>query len=134
MKRKIQIIIFLFLCIIQLYIISSQVYKAITKKSVLKLKCRSYDPYDPLKGSYLALSYEIDLQNIKNFWQLRDEMGINEIEVDRSIVDKFVDKEVYCIFSRYDNILQDISFKKPSNDQLFIKAKISYFYGYVSCK
>ena len=130
MKRKVQIIIFLFLCIIQLCIISNQVYKAVTKKNILKLKCRSYDPYDPLKGRYLALGYEIDIQDIYNFWGFKNEMDIKDIKIDKSIIDKFVDKEVYCIFSRYDNILQDISFKKPSNDKLFIKAKIDYFYGY----
>ncbi len=131
MKRKIQIILFLSLCIIQLYIISSQVYKAVTKKNILKLKCRSYDPYDPLKGRYLALGYEIDIQNIEDQWHLRNEMNIKDInKIDRSELKKFIGKKVYCVFSRYNNDLQRITFKKPSSDELFISAKIKYFYGY----
>lgn len=130
MKRKIQIIVFLFLCILQLYIISSQVYKAVTKRNILELKCRLYDPYDPLKGRYLALYYEIDTQDVRKFWGLRNEMDIKDIGIDKSIIDKFIGKDVYCIFSRYDYILDEISFKKPSDDQLFLTAKFSYFYGY----
>jgi hypothetical protein len=51
-------------------------------------------------------------------------------KIKRSELEKFIGKKVYCVFSRYNNDLERISFKKPFYDELFVSAKIKYFYGY----
>ncbi|HOV14889.1 MAG TPA: GDYXXLXY domain-containing protein [Spirochaetota bacterium] len=120
MKKVIYIVLFICLAIFQLVVISVMVYKGVKDGQRLSYKCSLYDPYDPIKGRYLRLSFSSSTLNLYLF---------SEYIYDQSSdFDKYKNNEVYVVYNTGKDTQNPylITTNKPNNDNIFIKAKINY--------
>lgn len=116
MRKRIRFYIFIFICLAQLLFLTYSLFRGLNKGEIVRLKCELYDPYDPIKGRYLSLSFDIERQQIGNFPSFENE--ISDIENE-----EIKNKRIYCSLSPSNNEILNISFKKPK-EGLFLKAKI----------
>lgn len=61
--------LFIILCLAQLYIVTSIIFKKetiISNSPVFKFKTAPYDPTDPLRGKYISLQFEQNRISVKN--------------------------------------------------------------------
>lgn len=97
---------------------------------ILRLKCNLYDPYDPMKGRYVRLTFDENNKNVK------------DIKFDEEILFEDNRKEgenkswrikipaLYAVFENNEegvSVLKEVTLKKPSENELFIKTAAQYF-------
>ena len=97
---------------------------------ILRLKCNLYDPYDPMKGRYVRLTFDENNKNVK------------DIKFDEEILFEDNRKEnenkswrikipaLYAVFENNEegvSVLKEVTLKKPSENELFMKTPAQYF-------
>lgn len=120
MKKIVKPAIFLGLVLFQLGIVSYEVSKGVRKGTVFTLEVGSYDPYDPLRGRYLNLSFPEALQKTGDF---------RELEKVRSEARTDLDRVYVTFYDRGDapSAVKNITIEKPAaNERPFVKARIVY--------
>jgi len=127
MKKKVALILVIFLSIGQLSVLISMIANAkkVVKEAnrIVYLECRPYDPYDPFKGRYIRLSFAIESVKISDMETLK--------EVSSDIIKKHIFKEAYCLLEKKEkfHVIKDVLLSKPEEEVLFIKARINSFYS-----
>ena len=115
--KKIILIVFIIFCFAQITILSYLTHKGVNKGTIIKIPCVLYDPYHPIKGNYLALSFTaLEKQNFKDYPELKSEEN-------QKILTNH--KTVYCELLKNNDdkvTIKKITFIKPSENILFIKA------------
>ncbi|HPO51095.1 MAG TPA: GDYXXLXY domain-containing protein [Spirochaetota bacterium] len=119
MKKKIYLAAFCFLCFFQIGILVFMVSKGVKQGNSLYFKCSLYDPYDPIKGRYLSLSFPAQTLPLYSF---------SEFNLDSSddYEKKYEDADIYIVYNSPKNTSSPsyISTQKPDDEDYFIKAKI----------
>ena len=97
---------------------------------ILRLKCNLYDPYDPMKGRYVRLTFDENNKNVK------------DINFDEEILFEDNRKEgenkswrikipaLYAVFENNEegvSVLKEVTLKKPPENELSIKTAAQYF-------
>jgi uncharacterized membrane-anchored protein len=124
MKKRLILIIFIAVCIFQIFIISSMIFKVYYVKNDSKeiiIDCKLYDPVNPLKGRYLYLTFpDLSSINIKN-------TSFSNLSKDK--LKELIDKEVFINLNKYkyDRYykISDVSLVKPEKGIIFLKQKIN---------
>lgn len=120
MKKIIYIALFCILAFFQLGILTFTLYKGVKEGNTLKFKCSLYDPYDPIKGRYLNLSFESQTQPLYLFSEYKP--------YEATTTEKYNNQDVYIVF--YDNKNTStpslIKTEKPGKEEIFMKAKINF--------
>lgn len=113
MKKHIKLIIFGIFCIIQIVILSHLTYKGRVVGKVVKMPIMLRDPYDPLKGRYLALSIGNRTHYFKEYRELEGYIKDGDT--------------IYCRFNRSGDLLYISEyFTQSTFNEITIKAKVSY--------
>ena len=118
MKKNIYLVIFITLIVSQLTVVSLMVYKGNKKGGLFYFKCKLYDPYSPIKGRYLALSFDIENCSTILF---------NDYNLDLSPdIKNYKGKDVYISFysEKETQTPYQIAIDKPVDTKPFVKAKI----------
>jgi uncharacterized membrane-anchored protein len=125
MKNKlVAIAACILICVFQFVIISSVVLKAFKideDHTTVKLRCRLYDPMDIMKGRYVHLDFDDDLERIPI-----DRMP-SLADVPYEQLEKWKHRTLYCIMSEDDegyHVVSDATFDKPTDETLYIKFRI----------
>ncbi|MCL5072668.1 MAG: GDYXXLXY domain-containing protein [Actinobacteria bacterium] len=124
MKKRIILIIFIAICLFQLFIPLNMLFKVYYVKNDskrIKIKTVLFDPINPMKGRYLQLSFpSIEKINI-NYSDFK-EMTKEELK-------NLTGKEVYICFKNSKNYgnyaeITKITEKKPEKGTIYLKEKI----------
>ena len=113
-NKKVILAAFILLALVQLYVPAKMILereKILEKGVEFKFKTAPIDPNDPFRGKYINLQYENNVIEIQN----EDEW--------------FSGEDIYVILAKDNNgfaKIKSVSKTKPSEDLLFVKAKVSF--------
>jgi len=116
-NKKILLPVFILVALVQLFVPAKMILDRediLDKGKEYKFKTEPIDPNDPFRGKYITLRYEDDMIEIQN-------------EAD------WIRGEIIYVFLTTDNEgfakIQSVSKENPTNNQDFLKTKVSYVTG-----
>jgi len=116
-NKKILLSVFILVALVQLFVPAKMILDRediLDKGKEYKFKTEPIDPNDPFRGKYITLRYEDDMIDIQN-------------EAD------WIRGEIIYVFLTTNNEgfakIQSVSKENPTNNQDFLKTKVSYVSG-----